>query len=151
MVCRLIDLWKSSFEIFPALKGLNWLFNNKKQPPEFFFKKRCSKKFLKFYRKTLVWKSLFNKVADLQKFAKFLRTPILKKICQRLLLHYEKNHCFVDVKILQWCFVATDFLVPRDTWSTALLLLPINLALIFQILLQCWMCREYLCPFRNSP
>ena len=35
----------------------------KKQPLQLSFKKRCSKKFCKFYRKTPVLKSLFNRVA----------------------------------------------------------------------------------------
>ena len=37
-----------------------------KQPLEEFCKKRCSHKFRKFRRKTLVFKSLFNKVASIQ-------------------------------------------------------------------------------------
>ena len=60
--------------------------------------KRCSKKFRKFYRKTPALESLFNKVAGLQtcniikkklqhrcfpvEFVKFLRTHILKNICE---------------------------------------------------------------------
>ena len=36
----------------------------KKQSLEAFFKKRCYEKFRKFYKKTLVLESLFNKVAD---------------------------------------------------------------------------------------
>ena len=59
----------------------------------------------KFHRKTPVFESLFNKVVGLQacnflekrlqqryfpeKYAKFLRTPILKNICKRLLLNVE--------------------------------------------------------------
>ena len=43
----------------------------------------CSWKFRKFRRKTLVLESPFNKVAGL--------TPILKKICQQLLLHYNRT------------------------------------------------------------
>ena len=56
-----------------------------------FRKKRCSLKFRKFHRKTPVLESLFiKKRLQLRcfpvKFAKFLRTPILKNICERLLL-----------------------------------------------------------------
>ena len=45
--------------------------NNKKQPPEMFYKKAVLKNFL------------------IENFfiAKFLKTPILKKICERLLLN----------------------------------------------------------------
>ena len=52
-----------------------------KQPPESrcSVKKKCSKKFRKFHRKTPVLESLFNKITGL--------TPVLKNICQRLLLH----------------------------------------------------------------
>ena len=73
-----------------------------KQPPEMFCKKRCSKNFRKFHRKTPVLESLFNNVAGVQawnfikkillhwcfpiKFAKRLRTSILQNIWERLLL-----------------------------------------------------------------
>ena len=46
----------------------------KKQPPEVFFKKMCSKKFRKIHRQTPV------------NFAKFLRTPFLQNPSGRLLL-----------------------------------------------------------------
>ena len=62
----------------------------RKQPPEVFYKKRCSEKFRKIYRKTLVPECLFNKVVGLRpatllrkslrhrcfpvNFTKFLRT-----------------------------------------------------------------------------
>ena len=39
---------------------------NQKQPPEVFYKKRCSYKFRKIHRKTPVPESLFNKVAALR-------------------------------------------------------------------------------------
>ena len=70
-------------------------------------KKGVLKKFRKLYRKIPVLESLFNKVPGLQpasflkrdsnmcfpvKFAKVLRTPILKNICERLPLEvfYKK-------------------------------------------------------------
>ena len=72
-----------------------------KQPPEVFFKKAL-KKISNIHRKTTVLESLLNKVAAFQpcsfirkilrhrcfpvNIAKFLRTPILKSICQQLLL-----------------------------------------------------------------
>ena len=73
-----------------------------KQPPEVFCKKGCSENFFEFHKKTPVLESLFNKVAGLRtwnvikktlqhscfpvSFVKFLRTPILKNFCERLLL-----------------------------------------------------------------
>ena len=63
-----------------------------KQPPEVFCKKSCSLKFRNIYRKTPVLdESLFNKVALVERcfpvnMAIFVRTPILKNICERLLL-----------------------------------------------------------------
>ena len=51
-----------------------------KQPQDLFCKKRCSHKFRKFHRKIPVLESLFN-----ENIGKFLRTPILKNICERLL------------------------------------------------------------------
>ena len=75
-----------------------------KQPPEVFCKKRCSVKFRKFHRKTPALEAIINKGAGLQacnfikqrlqqsyflvKFAKFLRTPILNNICERMLLQF---------------------------------------------------------------
>ena len=71
-----------------------------KQPPEVFCKKRVLKNFANFPGKHL--QSLFNKVTGLKacisikkrlqhrcffaKFAKFSKTPILKNMCERLLL-----------------------------------------------------------------
>ena len=83
-------------------------------------KKDVLKKFYNFYRKTPVLKTLFNKVVALQacnfikkrqrrcfpvKFAKFLRTPILKNICEGLLLLFfrlgEMHVClFIDFLIV---------------------------------------------------
>ena len=78
-----------------------------KQPPAVFCKKSCCKKFRKFNRKIPALESLFNKVAGLQacnfikkglqqrhfsvKFAKFLRTYLLKNICERLLLQFVSH------------------------------------------------------------
>ena len=57
---------------------------------EAFCKKKCSKIFRKFHRKTPVLESLFDKVAGL--------TPILKNISQRLLLHCTRTtHCYLSV------------------------------------------------------
>ena len=73
-------------------------------------KKRCSEKVRKFHKKTPVLDSAFNKVAGFwtckfikkklqhkffpANFSKFLRTPILKNICERLLpyFHYNSHH-----------------------------------------------------------
>ena len=71
--------------------------NCQKQPSEVFCRRRSSLKFRKFHWKTSVLESIFNKVAGLKacnfikkrlqhtcfpiKYAKFLRTPILKNIC----------------------------------------------------------------------
>ena len=76
--------------------------NVQKQPGEVFFEKRYSEKFCNIHRKTSVLESLFHKVAALKacsfnkkriqhrcfpvNIAKFLRAPILKNICERLLL-----------------------------------------------------------------
>ena len=83
-------------------KSKKQLFEGQKQPPEVFYKKRCSLKFRKIHRKTPVPESLFNKVAGpipatlLKKrfrhrsfpvnFMKFLRTTFLQKTSGRMLL-----------------------------------------------------------------
>ena len=81
------------------LKVTHYLLNQEieKQPPEMFFKKRCSKKFRKIHRKTPVPGSLFYRPATLLKmrlwhrcfpmnFAKFLGTPFSLNTSGRLLL-----------------------------------------------------------------
>ena len=73
-----------------------------KQPREVFCKKRCSWKFCKFDTKSPVLESLLKKLLACNfikkrlqhtcfpvKFTKFLRTPILKNSCERLLLQTE--------------------------------------------------------------
>ena len=55
------------------------------QASEVFCKKSCFWKFRKIHKKTSVSKAFLNKVTGL-KFAKFLRAPILKNICEQLLL-----------------------------------------------------------------
>ena len=61
-----------------------------KQPPEVFYKKAVLKNFEIFTGKYICW-GLFL----IQNIAKFLRAPILKNICKRLLLKMvhkaEKN------------------------------------------------------------
>ena len=70
-----------------------------KQPPEVFCRKKFLKNFANFTGKHLCWSDFLIKFVKnfvkkrLQhrfftvKFAKFLRTPILKKIYKRLLLY----------------------------------------------------------------
>ena len=83
----------------------------KKQPREMFCKKGVLK-FRKFYRKTPVLESIFNNISGLQscnfikkrlqhrcfpiKFAKFLRTPILKNICERLFLFVSSQNTITN-------------------------------------------------------
>ena len=88
----------------------SWHYNTiehfQKQPPEVFRKKSYSQKFRNIHKKTPVFESLFNKVTGFQvsniitkrlqhrnfpvNIAKFLRTTILKNICEQLLLHFAK-------------------------------------------------------------
>ena len=81
--------------------------NCQKQPLEVFCRKRSFLKFWKLHWKTSVLESLFNKAAGLKacslikkrlqhkcfplKFAKFLKTPILKNIC---------DNCFCTVHLV---------------------------------------------------
>ena len=83
-----------------------------KQPPEVLCKKMCSLKVRKWHRKMPTLESVFNKVQGLRackfvtkilqhrcfpvEFAKFLRIPILKNICERLFLYlyYNSHHHF---------------------------------------------------------
>ena len=67
--------------------------NNKKQPPEVFYKKAVLKKFSLFTRKYVCSSGASS---DLQLFkkniAKFLKKLILKKICGQLLLNNIKQN-----------------------------------------------------------
>ena len=88
--------------------------NNKKQPPEVFYKKAVLKTFLNANRKISVFESLPNQVAALQisnffkkrfqrrcflvNIAKFLKKLILKKICEPLLLkNVKQNYSFMKI------------------------------------------------------
>ena len=66
--------------------GLHCLVREAAIRVEVFCKKRCSLRFRKFRRKKPVLESFFNKVSGL--------TPILKNICQRLLLHCIRTTYF---------------------------------------------------------
>ena len=85
-----------------------------KQPSEVFCKKGVLKIFTNFIGKHLCWlESLFNKVTGLKacyfiktrlqhlcfpvKFAKFLRTPILKNISERLLLYLRAKYFYLQL------------------------------------------------------
>ena len=63
--------------------------NIKKQPPEVFYKKRVLKNFTTFTLKHLSWDLVLIKLQPFRpvNIANFLRTPILKNICERLLLN----------------------------------------------------------------
>ena len=83
--------------------GMTTFVDFKKQPPEVLCKESCSLELRKFHRKTPVLESLFNRITGLKgckfikkrlqhrcfpvKFKTFLRAPILKNICKRLLLN----------------------------------------------------------------
>ena len=66
-----------------VLRGVGPILGNgQKQPPEVFYKKRCSKKFRKIHRKTSVAKKHFPVY-----FVKSLRKPFFHNISGRLLLN----------------------------------------------------------------
>ena len=98
-----------------------WLYTSKRFYRKFFFSIKISflKTFAKFTGKHLYQSLFFNKVAPLRlvtllkkrlwhrcfpvKFAKVLRTPILKNICERLLLFIQiliENSIFAQCNIL---------------------------------------------------
>ena len=91
--------------------------NTKKEPPEVFYKKAVLKNFSILTGKHLCWSLFFNQFVVLQvcnfikkrfqhrcfsvNIAKFLKTHILKKICERLLLNNVKpNFSSVYLKML---------------------------------------------------
>ena len=80
-------LWKYNVLILLKLHGTAE--HLQKQPPEVFYKKACSEQFCNFHRKTPEGLQLYQKRLQ-RKFipmniARFLRTPILKNIFERLL------------------------------------------------------------------
>ena len=67
----------------------NGIFNKQRQPPEVFFKKRCSQKFCKIHWKTCTRVSfLWHRYCPVN-FAKFLRAPFLQNTPGQLLLKKE--------------------------------------------------------------
>ena len=93
------------------LVTLNAVTDLQKQPPEVFYKKDVLKKFANFTGKHLSWSlfliklQAFSPAASLKrdskhryflvKFAKLLRTPILKDICELVLLDLEKKRWMI--------------------------------------------------------
>ena len=78
-----------------------------KQTPELFYRKSCSEKFRNIHRKTPVLESPFNRFARFCRcfpvnIAKFLRTRILMKICEQLLLQF----LLLAVNISSWVLVS---------------------------------------------
>ena len=89
-----------------------------KSPQEAFYRKSCSWKFRNIHTKTSVLESLFNKVAYLRacsftkkrlqgrcfpaNIVKFLRTSILKNICERLLLEIMEKFIFKNICEAVW-------------------------------------------------
>ena len=90
-------------------KTKNWkIIWFQKRPPDTFCRKRCSRKFCKVHRKTPMFESLFNKVADLFSLATLLKRDsptcfFLCAICEFFKNTYFEEHlrtidCFSDVK-----------------------------------------------------
>ena len=84
--------------------------HEQKHPLEVFFKKVVLKNFSNFTAKHLCWSLFLIKLQNLRpatllkrdfkicfpvKFAKFLRTPTLKNICERLLLHEHTSVAYL--------------------------------------------------------
>ena len=107
----------------------NWTM--RKQPPQVFYKKGVLKNSAKFTEKHLLQSAFFIKVASLRPatatllkktlqhkcflvtFAKFLRTPNLKNICERLLLTMVCFPVFLAVFIegyYPYLFIQTEYL-----------------------------------------
>ena len=81
------------YENTSILYPKNSIITSKYNEQKVFHKKAVLKKFAVFTGKHLCWNLFFNKNASLQGpnfikkgLEKFLRTPILKNICERLLL-----------------------------------------------------------------
>ena len=115
---QVVNKETEQLKVFFVLHGevLTGFKHNFKKQPKVFYKKSCSYKFRNIHRKTPVLESLFNKVSYLQalfnkvlglqacnfikgdsntptqvfpvNIGKFLRTLILKDICEQLLLNF---------------------------------------------------------------
>ena len=101
-----------------------------KEPPEVFYKKSCSKKFRSIHRKTPVLEVLFScrpRLGTLLKkrlqhrcfpvnFARFLGTPILKNVSERLLLCCIKIHqASLECMIESW-----ELIELKETWGKSI-------------------------------
>ena len=131
---------------FIKKRVLHYVFNFQKQSFADVLQNRCSWKFRKFHRKTLVSESPFNKVAGLEacdfvkkrlwhkyfpvKFAKFLRTPFFTEHFRWLLLNFNRFYFFNEafrfsLKIKSgnyiWVESYADGRQYTGTWNTYLL------------------------------
>lgn len=116
--------------------------------------------FLIFYRNTTVLESHFINVAGLQvcsyikkrfqyrcfpaKFKQFLKTPILKKICEWLLLKWSNFNflCKTCITILGAGFFLCTFWMSCDSRCTIMRVHLVFVVLIFQT----FCCLIFLCP-----
>ena len=104
-------------------------FNFQKQPSEVVYKKGVLKNIANFTWKTRVGVSyLLNFIKKRlkhrcfpMKFAKFLRTPILKKICERLLLNFafliKPKTCALFKKKKWYQFARPFWILNNSPWS----------------------------------
>ena len=108
----------------------------KKQPPEAFYKKTALKHFAIFTGKYLCWSLFLIKLQALKpptllkrdcnigvavNIAKFLRTPILKNICERLpqACNVIKKETLAQVFSCEFCRILKNTFFIKHIWATA--------------------------------
>ena len=76
-------------------KVLKMNISTQKQPPEVFYKKRCSSKFRRIHRKTPVPENFFNKVAGLR-LCNFTKKESLAQVFSREFCEISKKTFFTE-------------------------------------------------------
>ena len=133
---------QNSFESFQN----NWTFQI--QTPEVFYKKSCSETFRNIYRKTPLLESVSNTVTGMKacnfvkkrlqhrcflvNIAKFWRTPILKKICERLLHLRKFLKTAFPIEHLWWMYLKFSEKLFSRTPAYGCFWMPILLTILLQ-------------------
>ena len=83
-------------KVLSALDFCKLIFHTQKQSPKGILWKRCSLKFCRLHRKTLVPESLYlNAHVFSSKFCEILKINFFQNFCERLLLH-PISHCLMS-------------------------------------------------------
>ena len=107
-------------------KGLSTFVSSSKQPPEVFFRKRCSQRLRKNSQENTCARNSFNKVAGLKSANLLKKSPWLKCFPVNFVKFSKNNFCYktplVDASLLRILPKNNIADIPRNIWKQALAL-----------------------------